>query len=107
MKAVLRRSTPRDTRRVYGRFAVDRDAHEVTADGQPVPLTAREFELLALFTDHPRQVLTREQIYERVWGAWGDRSAVAVYVRRLREKLEPELIATVWGVGYRFDPPAP
>jgi DNA-binding response OmpR family regulator len=106
VKAVLRRSTPRNpARRVYGRFAVDRDAHEVTADGRPVALTAREFELLALFTDHPRQVLTREQIYERVWGSWGDRSAVAVYVRRLREKLSPELIVTVWGVGYRFDPP--
>jgi DNA-binding response OmpR family regulator len=104
VKAVLRRSGPRN-RTEYGRFAVDRDAHEVTADGRPVALTAREFELLTLFTDHPRQVLTREQIYERVWGAWGDRSAVAVYVRRLREKLDPALIATVWGVGYRFDPP--
>jgi DNA-binding response OmpR family regulator len=79
----------------------------VTADGTPVALTAREFELLALFADHPRQVLTREQIFERVWGDWGDRSAVAVYVRRLREKLDPALFATVWGVGYRFDPPAP
>ncbi len=106
VKAVLRRTAPGSARRrVYGRFVVDREAHEVTADGRPVPLTAREFELLALFTDHPRQVLTREQIYERVWGSWGDRSAVAVYVRRLREKLAPELITTVWGVGYRFDPP--
>src|SRR5262249_49775563 len=104
VKAVLRRTTPR-SRRTYGRFTVDRDAHEVTtADGRPIPLTAREFELLALFADHPRQVLTREQIYERVWGAYGDRSAVAVYVRRLREKLDASLIATVWGVGYCFDP---
>src|SRR3954451_13064470 len=107
VKAVLRRSAPRDTaRRVYGHLTVDRDAHEVTAGGRPVALTAREFELLALLIDHPRQVLTREQIFERVWGSWGDRSAVAVYVRRLREKLSPELIVTVWGVGYRFDPPA-
>src|SRR3954465_4726497 len=60
VKAVLRRSAPRH-RSESGRFAVDRDAHEVTADGRPVPLTAREFELLALFADHPRQVLTREQ----------------------------------------------
>ena len=104
VKAVLRRSAP-SRRQTYGRFAVDRDAHEVTADGRPVALTAREFELLTLFMEHPRQVLTREQIYERVWGSWGDRSAVPVYVRRLREKLAPELIATVWGVGYRFDPP--
>jgi DNA-binding response OmpR family regulator len=107
VKAVLRRSAPRNPhRREYGRFTLDRAAHEVTADGCPVPLTAREFELLALFADHPRQVLTREQIFELVWGAWGDRSAVAVYVRRLREKLAPELFATIWGVGYRFDPPA-
>ncbi len=83
VKAVLRRTTPGSARRrVYGRFVVDRDAHEVTADGRPVALTAREFELLVLFMDHPRQVLSREQIYERVWGSWGDRSAVPVYVRR-------------------------
>ena len=108
VKAVLRRSAPRNPhRRTYGRFTLDRAAHEVTADGTPVALTAREFELLALFADHPRQVLTREQIFERVWGDWGDRSAVAVYVRRLREKLDPALFATVWGVGYRFDPPVP
>jgi DNA-binding response OmpR family regulator len=75
-----------------------------------VAVTAREFEVLVLFADHPRQVLTRDQIFERVWGSWGDRSIVAVYVRRLRDKLEadprrPELLVTVWGVGYRFDPP--
>jgi DNA-binding response OmpR family regulator len=104
VKAVLRRTEPR-ARAVYGRFVVDRAAHEVTVDGAVVALTAREFELLALFADHPRQVLTREQIFERVWGSWGDRSAVAVYVRRLREKLDPALFTTVWGVGYRFDPP--
>lgn len=103
VKAVLRRSAPRTAR--YGRFELDRAAHEVTADGRPIALTAREFELLSLFADHPRQVLTREQIFERVWGSWGDRSAVAVYVRRLREKLDPSLFVTVWGVGYRFDPP--
>ena len=66
---------------------------------------------LTLFVEHPRQALTREQIFERVWGSWGDRSAVSVYVRRLRDKLEadprhPQLLITVWGVGYRFDPPA-
>jgi DNA-binding response OmpR family regulator len=61
---------------------------------------------------HPRQVLTREQIFERVWGSWGDRSAVSVYVRKLRDKLEadarrPRVLVTVWGVGYRLDPPGP
>jgi DNA-binding response OmpR family regulator len=111
VKAVLRRAVPREPRRMrsYGRLEIDLTAHEVRTGGAPVALTAREFELLALFAEHPRQVLTREQVFERVWGSWGDRSAVAVYVRRLREKLEldprrPALLVTVWGVGYRFDP---
>jgi DNA-binding response OmpR family regulator len=106
VKAVLRRSANGSRARRFGPLEVDLAAHEVRVDGRAVALTAREFELLTLFAGHPRQVLTREQIFERVWGAWGDRSAVAVYVRRLRDKLgAPELIATVWGVGYRFDPP--
>jgi DNA-binding response OmpR family regulator len=109
VRAVLRRSRP-DRRRRFGHLEIDRAAHEVVAHGRPVSLSAREFELLALFTDHPRQVLSRDQIFERLWGSWGDRSAVSVYVRKLREKLErdpqtPELLTTVWGVGYRFDPP--
>src|SRR4051795_11674317 len=107
VKAVLRRSDrgAAGGRRSFGRLEIDLAAHEVRLAGRLVALTAREFELLALFAAHPRQVLTREQIFERVWGSWGDRSAVSVYIRRLREKLEPDLLATVWGVGYRFDPP--
>jgi DNA-binding response OmpR family regulator len=112
VKAVLRRAgNGRSTAlRRFGALEIDLAAHEVGVDGRQVALTAREFELLALFAEHPRQVLTREQIFERVWGSWGDRSAVSVYVRKLRDKLErdpgdPRLLVTVWGVGYRFDPP--
>jgi DNA-binding response OmpR family regulator len=107
VKAVLRRSDRGGAggRRTFGRLEIDLVAHEVRLAGRAVALTAREFELLALFAAHPRQALSREQIFERVWGSWGDRSAVSVYVRRLREKLGDELLTTVWGVGYRFDPP--
>ena len=105
VKAVLRRSDRGNGRRTFGRLEIDLAAHEVRLAGRPVALTAREFELLTLFAAHPRQVLGREQIFERVWGSWGDRSAVSVYVRRLREKLGDDLLTTVWGVGYRFDPP--
>jgi DNA-binding response OmpR family regulator len=109
VKAVLRRSAngPANSRRRFGWLEIDLAAHELRVDGRPVKLTAREFELLTLFVGNPRQVLTREQIFERVWGSWGDRSAVAVYVRRLRDKLPDgaAVIVTVWGVGYRFDPP--
>jgi DNA-binding response OmpR family regulator len=114
VKAVLRRSAAgrSTTERRFGHLEVDLSAHETRVHGRPVMLTAREFELLTLFVEHPRQVLAREQIFERVWGSWGDRSAVGIYVRKLRDKLEadprrPQLLVTVWGVGYRFDPPAP
>jgi DNA-binding response OmpR family regulator len=55
-------------------------------------------------------VFSRDHLFELIWGDFGDRSAVGVYIRKLREKIEPdprhpELIVTVWGVGYRFDPP--
>jgi DNA-binding response OmpR family regulator len=112
VKAVLRR-----TRRVevttsplltFGRLTIDVSAREARLDGEPVPLTAREFELLQFLAEHPRQVFSREQLFDRLWGAYGDRHTVTVHIARLREKLEddpahPALIATVWGVGYRFE----
>ena len=77
-------------------------------DGRVVPFTAREFALLRLLAEHPRQVFTRDQLFERFWGEYGDRHALTVYIGRLREKIEedpahPRYIATVWGVGYRFE----
>src|SRR5262249_36520820 len=67
------------------------------------------FELLGILVEHPRQVFSRDQLFELVWGAFGDRSAVAVYIGRLRQKIEPDparprYIVTVWGAGYRLDP---
>ena len=110
VRAVLRRSgTTRDPARLrFGRLEVDLAAHEVLVDGRPVRLTAREFELLRVLVLHPRQVFSREHLFGLVWGSHGDRSAVSVYVSRLREKIAddpsaPRYIATVWGAGYRFD----
>jgi DNA-binding response OmpR family regulator len=111
IKAVLRRTSPLGANGAilqFERLEIDLAAHEVHVDGKPVKLTAREFALLRVLVEHPRQVFSREHLFELVWGAFGDRRAVPVYIRRLREKLEanaaePELITTVWGVGYRFD----
>jgi DNA-binding response OmpR family regulator len=92
-----------------GTISLRLDAHEVVVGGKPVVLTSREFELLAFLMMHPRRVFTREELLERVWGySFGDKSTVTVHVRRLREKVEddpaqPRHIATVWGLGYRFD----
>jgi DNA-binding response OmpR family regulator len=113
VKAVLRRSgTSRVGRLRFGRLEVDLAAHEVTVAGEQVRMTAREFELLQVLVEHPRQVFSREHLFELVWGSYGDRSAVSVYISRLREKIEddpadPRIIVTIWGAGYRFDPGLP
>ena len=110
VKAVLRRASPADELRTlrFGELEVDLAAHEVNCEGRRVDLTAREFALLRVLVEHPRQVFSREQLFELVWGSFGDRSAVAVYVGRLRQKIEPDpasprFIVTVWGAGYRLD----
>ena len=83
----------------------------VTVKGSQVELTAKEFDMLYLLARHPKQVFTRDQLLERVWGgaAYIDPGTVTVHVRRLREKIEsdpssPKHLLTVWGVGYKFEP---
>ncbi len=110
VKAVLRRASPAAGQRLrLGGLEVDLAAHEVSCEGRQIELTAREFELLRVLVEHPRQVFSRDQLFELVWGSFGDRSAVAVYIARLRQKIEPDpgsprYIVTVWGAGYRLDP---
>ncbi|MGW9031068.1 response regulator transcription factor [Streptomyces sp. NPDC055722] len=94
-----------------GPLALDPNARRVTRHGAELSLTIREFDLLEYFLRNPGRATSREELMRRVWGwEFGDLSTVTVHVRRLREKIEddpahPRLISTVWGVGYRFDPP--
>jgi two-component system response regulator ResD len=88
---------------------IDPNAREVLAQGGPVALTAREFDLLYEMASNPGRVYTRDQLMETVWGYTfsADTSTVTVHVRRLREKVEtdpanPRHLQTVWGVGYKF-----
>ena len=90
-------------------LAIDALAREVRRDGVPVRLTAKEFDLLWFLANNRGRVFSRAQLMARVWGyeAAVDTGTVTVHVRRLREKIErdpthPELLETVWGVGYRF-----
>ena len=94
----------------FGRLRIDPRTREVSLDGQPRDLTAKEFDLLWCLARSPRQVFTRDQLLEHVWGFAEvvDPSTVTVHIRRLREKVEadpsrPQFIQTVWGVGYRFE----
>ena len=111
--SVLRRvqmGNMRGARVSDGTLVVDPTAHVVTLDGQPLPLTVREFDLLHFLLSHAGEVWTREDLLREVWGwSFGDQSTVTVHVRRLREKVEadptrPTRLLTVWGVGYRWEP---
>ncbi len=116
VRAVLRRSGPATVRETQsqrielGDFTVDPGERQVTVDGRRIDLTATEFELLHFMATRPRQVFSRAQLLDNVWGAdfVADESTVTVHIRRLREKVEddpshPRYVQTVWGVGYRFD----
>ncbi len=112
VKTVLRRTSRQpDTaeRLAFEDLVIDATAREVTKRGRTLRLTAKEFDLLWFLARHPKQVFSRDQLMDRVWGysAALDTGTVTVHVRRLREKIEddparPRFLQTVWGVGYRF-----
>ena len=112
--AVLRRASPAPAAGgdllKFSTLTIDTGAHSVLVDGKPAALSAKEFDLLVFFASNPRQVFSRSQLLDHVWGYdyYGDPSTVTVHIRRLREKIEadpsqPAFIETVWGVGYRFN----
>lgn len=110
VKAVLRRcrrDSAEHTGLSAGGVSLDADAHTVTAGGQRITLTYKEFELLRLFMAHPGTAFTREQLMERVWGTdyCGETRTVDMHIRTLRQKLGEygEMIETVRGVGYRLE----
>jgi DNA-binding response OmpR family regulator len=109
VRAILRRvdGPPREQPEVLlsGRVEVDTGRREARVDGRPVPLAAREFDLLQFLAENAGLALTRQQLLDGVWGAgwYGDERTVDVHVRQLRKKLADALpLATVWGVGYRL-----
>jgi DNA-binding response OmpR family regulator len=92
-------------------LAINPRSRVVSIKDMPIELTVKEFDMLYLLARHPKQVFTREQLLERVWGGaqYIDPGTVTVHVRRLREKIEadpshPARLVTVWGVGYKFEP---
>jgi len=107
IRALLRRSQPTEGEVLrFMDLSLDPSTREVKRGNDVIHLTAQEFDLLELFLRHPRQVLRRDMIYEKVWGYdfGGESNVIEVYMRYLRSKLEaggqPKLIHTVRGVGY-------
>jgi DNA-binding response OmpR family regulator len=120
VKAILRRteSTARApvgaaTERIeINGLCIDPERREVSIEGKPVELTAREFDLLYHFASHPGRVFSREQLLNQVWGYGHDgyQHTVNSHINRLRKKIEQDpanarYILTVWGVGYKFTGP--
>ncbi len=94
----------------FAGIEIHRELFKVTKDGNELPLTRTEYNLLCEFADHPGQVLSRQQLLERVWGYeyLGDGRLVDAHVRRLRVKIEtipdePTIVVTVRGIGYRLN----
>jgi DNA-binding response OmpR family regulator len=108
-RARMPRPAPAAAELADGDLRLQMTARTATLAGRELPLTSREFDLLAFFLAHPGVAYSRADLLEKVWGwDFGDQSTVTVHVRRLREKIErdpakPARVATVWGVGYRYD----
>lgn len=108
VRALFRRSTPASRPEIlrFGDLSLDTGTHRAYRQERAIDLTAKEYELLELFMRNPRQVLTRDVIFDRVWGYdfGGESNIIEVYVRYLRQKTEQDddsrLIHTVRGVGY-------
>jgi DNA-binding response OmpR family regulator len=108
VEAVLRRYRLNQNRLVLGGIAIDTDSRTVVRDGQSIPLTKKEYDLLLLFVRNRHIALFRDQIYEKVWESdyLGDSRTVDLHVQRLRRKLGWEAyIISVYKVGYRLDVP--
>ncbi|NPV79260.1 MAG: response regulator transcription factor [Firmicutes bacterium] len=122
VKAVLRRARqsdwpsaqtrPDDKVINYPSLSVSLSEYEVRVEGEVVPFTRKEIELLWVLAGNPGKAFTREQLIQHVWGQdfYGDDRTVDVHIKRIREKLAPKpgeqrpwRIKTVWGVGYKFE----
>lgn len=106
VRALLRRTARQEQSLSFGEILLDKNGHSVTVCGQEVLLTCKEFELLRLLMEHPRQAFTRNQLLDQIWGYEfdGESRTVDVHIRTLRQKLGAagEEIQTLRGVGYRL-----
>lgn len=108
VEAILRRTNQmaEDEKLEAGGIALDKTAHSVTIDGQPIDLSYKEFELLAYFLENKGIALSREKILNNVWNYdyFGDARTIDTHVKKLRSKMgeKGDLIKTIWGMGYKL-----
>lgn len=109
VEAILRRSNKLGQAEEieYGGIVIDKLAHEVRVDGNPVELSVKEFDLLNYFIENKEMALSREKILNSVWNYdyYGDARTIDTHVKKLRSKLGPkgDMIKTIWGMGYKLE----
>lgn len=109
IEAILRRTngSEKDERLSYGGIVIDKAAHQVLIDGNPIELSYKEFELLAYFVENKGIALSREKILNNVWNYdyFGDARTIDTHVKKLRSKMgdKGDLIKTIWGMGYKLE----
>ncbi len=108
VEAILRRAGTVATETTeIGGIMLDKSAHQVYVDGQPIELSVKEFELLAYFIDNKGMALSRERILNNVWNYdyFGDARTIDTHVKKLRSKIgeKGDYIKTIWGLGYKFE----
>lgn len=88
---------------------IDEDSRIVSVNGEDVQLSSKEFELLLFLVQNPNRVISKEELFQAIWGqdSFGDAKTVTVHIKKVREKIEidsskPQYIETIWGIGYRF-----
>lgn len=112
VKAAMRREYGfgrEDRKYCFGTVCLDTGSRTVTKNGEQVKLSLREYDILLYFMEHPDRVISKEELFAKVWGGFSETEpgSLAVHIRWLRQKLEnnpaePEYITTVWGIGYLF-----
>lgn len=109
MKRYITNQKPRHHIIDFGRFQLDRNAASLIVDGENTPINGKQLQLLQFFCEHPNQVFSKEQLYERIWGleSFIDDNTIMVHIRRLREKIEvnpsrPVYLQTIRGIGYKL-----
>ncbi|MCI7739425.1 MAG: response regulator transcription factor [Lachnospiraceae bacterium] len=97
-----------DTIEIRG-LKIDKTARRVWVNGEEKPFTTKEFDLLTFLAENPNRVLTKDELFRKIWDmeSVGDIATVTVHIKKIREKIEfntakPQYIETIWGVGYRF-----
>ena len=109
VQALLKRvdsGTPTAGAEPHSGITIDRERYTATCDGREIVLPRKEFALLDLLCSQPGRLVTREEIYSRIWGSdvvVGDRT-IDVHIRKLRQKIGDRRIVTVKGVGYKYEP---